>query len=456
MNLFLPSEESESSGFSNAFFNKAVHLLSEYIKIPTVNPPGNDRLGTRFLQKVLDENGLETRIIETSPGREALISSLPGSDPELKPLVLAGHIDVAPAEEDGWEIPPFSGLVKDGFIWGRGALDMKSMGIMELMAFLAVYHRQVPIKRGVTFLAIPDEENSGELGAKVIAEKHLAELDPALIINEGGYGLRNMMFNGVVFPIVIAEKLSLKVKLTALGAPGHSNQPGKDSAITRLVQGLAAVDKLKYPMEIHPIVKETLKRLAERKSFPESLLLKHPNNPLFRFLLNREFKKDSTLNAMIRNTICMTVLKAGEATNAIPDIAEAYLDLRLLPCTDFRDITRDIKKQVAPFTVSTEVINEPVPGEPTSFTSKAFSIIEEVLLEEVPDALVVPLLDIGGTDSKHFRPCGIPCYDIIPCIIDPEDLKRIHGINERISINNLKFGIRVMYNLICQLCNTDI
>jgi acetylornithine deacetylase/succinyl-diaminopimelate desuccinylase-like protein len=333
---------------------------------------------------------------------------------------------------------------------------MKGMVVMQLMAFLAVCHRDLPIKRGITFLALPDEENSGELGAKVIADTYLDVLDPAFIINEGGYGLKNMMFNGVVFPIVIAEKLSLKVRLTAHGPPGHSNQPGKASSITNLVDALAAVKTLQYPMIVDPIVRETLRRLAEKKSFPESYFLKHPDNPLVRSILNRAFKKDPAMNAMTRNTISMTVLKAGEATNAIPAKAEAILDLRLLPGTDYRDVLADIQKKVISYGVHAEVINEPVPGEPTPFDNKVFSIIEDVLKNEVPEALVVPLLDIGGTDSKHFRPHGIPCYDIIPIIINADDLKRIHGIDERISIENLKLGIRVMYELLNRLCREEL
>ncbi len=456
MNLEIFEPTGTKDEFSGLFYAEAVRLLSEYIKIQTLNPPGNDRGGARFLQKVLEDYGLETRIIETHPGREALLSSIPGSEPGLKPVVLAGHIDVVPADEDNWEIPPFSGTVKDGYIWGRGALDMKGMGIMELMAFLAVFHRKDPLKRGVSFLALPDEENAGEHGARVIAEKYLPELKPALMINEGGYGIRNMMFKGVVFPIVIAEKLSMKVKLTTKGNPGHSNQPGPESALTRLVDGLARINKLKYPMTIHPIVRETLKRLAGKKSFPESLILKHPNLPLLRGLLNKEFSGDSTLNAMTRNTICMTVVKAGEANNAIPGQAEACLDLRLLPGTDYHDIIKDIKKTVKGLDIEVKPLNEPIPAEPTSYKTNTFSILEEELLAEVPDALVMPLLDVGGTDSKHFRPHGIPCYDIIPCVIDPGDLKRIHGINERISIDNLKFGIRVLYRVLRRLCNEPV
>ena len=418
--------------------------------------PGNDRPGIEYLRAIFENNGMSPRTVETGPGREALICSIPGANPALKPVVLAGHVDVVPADEQGWAVPPFSGLVRDGFVWGRGALDMKGMLIMQLMAFLAIFHRKLPIKRGVSFLALPDEENSGEHGAKVIAQKFLDILNPAFMLNEGGYGLRNMMVPGVVFPIVVAEKLSVKVKLTARGFPGHSNRPVGDAAITRLAKALTALNNLQYPMQIDPVVKETLRRLAQRKPFPESLFLKNPENALVRLLLDRAFKKDATLNAMTRHTICATVLQAGRAANAIPASAEAILDLRLMPGSDYRDVLEDIAAKTDRYQVRVEAMSVPVPGGPTPFDSEAFAIIEEVLKKEVPGALVVPLLDIGGTDSKHFRPHGIPCYDIIPIVIEPEDLQRIHGANERIAVDNVKLGTRVVYQILLRACHAGL
>lgn len=455
MNHFNFSQDGDSSGFSEQFYTEVVRLLSEYIKIPTLNPPGNEREGAAFLSSVLEQSGLTPRLIETAPGRQALLCSIPGSDSRLKPVVLAGHMDVVPAEEEGWEVLPFSGEIRDGYIWGRGALDMKCMSIMELMAFLALHHRKIPIKRGLTFLALPDEENAGNLGARIIAERHLDEIDPGVIINEGGYGIRDMMFKGIVFPVVVAEKLSLRLRLTARGTAGHSNQPGKVSAVTRLIDGLSAIKKMSFPMTVHPIARETFRRLAGKKTFPESFLLRHPDAVFIRSLLEREFAKDSTLNAMVHNTLCITVLKAGEAPNAIPGVAQALLDIRMLPGTDYEAVISEITRRTAPFDINIDITTQPVPGKPTPYDSKAFSIIEEVLLEEDPDALVVPLLDVGGTDSKHFRPRGIPCYDIIPSILDPEDLKRIHGVNERISVENMKFGTRVMYKILGRMCNAE-
>lgn len=456
MNIFKHSNNGDSEGFTESFYEQAIKLLSEYIQIPTINPPGNDKEGILFLQNIFEQNNLKPTLYETVPDRFALSCSIPGSDPDLKPVVISGHVDVVPADNDGWDVPPFSGQIKDGFIWGRGALDMKNMGIMELMAFLTIFHRDIPLKRGLTYLALPDEEKSGEQGSKIFAEEYLQEINPEFIINEGSYGMKNLMYRGTIFSIAVAEKIEMKLRLTSRGTPSHGNTPGKDSAITKLITGLTRIKKMRYPMTIHPIVRDMFKRVAAQSPVHESIVLKHPDCIILKSLLNRELKKDTTMNALTRTTIAITVLRAGEALNSIPGIAEAFLDVRMLPGTEPDNVTSDIKKCVQGLGIDVDTVHLSVPGKPSSYTSPIFSLIEAVLKEEVPEALVVPTMEVGGTDSKYFRAKGIPCYDLIPCILEPEDLKRIHGENERLSLDNFRFGIRVMYKMLCRLCNADL
>jgi len=221
-NKIIDYGNSDDQDFPDAFYEKSVKILSEYISIKTVNPPGNEKPGVEFLQYILDQNELASKIYETAPGRFGLVAKIPGSDPDLKPVVIANHIDVVPADESEWDVAPFSGMVKDGYIWGRGALDMKGMGIMELMALLAIHKRQDQIKRGLVFLALPDEERAGKHGARVFAENHLDEINPAVVINEGGFGVKGMLFDGIVFAIDVTEKLQMKLKLTAT----ETSRPG--------------------------------------------------------------------------------------------------------------------------------------------------------------------------------------------------------------------------------------
>jgi acetylornithine deacetylase/succinyl-diaminopimelate desuccinylase-like protein len=186
------------------------------------------------------------------------------------------------------------------------------------------------------------------------------------------------------------------------------------------------------------------------------MILRHADSVFFRPLLNREFSKDKNLNAMTRNTISMTVLRAGEAPNAIPGRAEAVLDVRMIPGTDHQRVIRDIEDLVKACGASVEVIAPPFPGPDSPFRSKAFSVIEGILTGEFPGSLVIPFMDTGGSDSKHFRNKGIHCYGIMPVVLTEKELNTIHGVNERISVENLKLGVRLMHKILCALCDGDI
>ena len=448
-------ENSDTADFPAAFYETAVEILSNYLAIKTVNPPGNEKPGVEFLQYILDQNDLASKIYETAPGRWGISCSIPGISPDLRPIVMANHIDVVPADENEWEVPPFAGEIKDGYIWGRGALDMKGMAIMELMALLAIHHRRDPIKRGLVFLALPDEERAGKHGAAVFADEHLGNLNPALVINEGGYGVQGMLFDGIVFAIDVTEKMQMKLKLTARGRSGHGNQPPKVTAITRLISALNKIEALNCPFQIHPVVKESFQRLAGKKKFPESMVLKYCDKFPFSAVLNYQLRKDKTLKALTRNTISITILQAGSAPNLIPGTAEAILDIRLLPGENPQRFIKALQDLMLADGVETEILSDPLPGPVTSYKTKSFTLWEEILRQEFPDSLVIPLLDVGGSDSKHFRARNIPCYGLMPVVIDQHELGSVHGKNERLSIDNLRLGIRILYRYLTAICNIE-
>ena len=448
-------QNSDTTDFSAAFYETAVEILSKYIAIKTVNPPGNENPGVEFLQYILDQNGLASKIYETAPGRWGLSCSIPGISSDLQPIVMANHIDVVPADENEWEVPPFAGEIEDGYIWGRGALDMKGMAVMELMALLAIHHRRDPIKRGLVFLALPDEERAGKHGAAVFADEHLDNINPALVLNEGGYGVEGMLFDGIVFAIDVTEKLQMKLKLTARGQSGHGNQPPGATAITRLLSALNKIEALTCPYQIHPVVKESFQRLAGKKRFPESTLLKYCDKFPFNAILNHQISKDKTLKALTRNTISVTVLRAGSAPNLIPGTAEAILDIRLLPGENPQQFIKALQGLMQDDGVEIKILSDPLPGPITSYKARPFTLWEEILRQEFPESLVVPLLDIGGSDSKHFRARNIPCYGLIPVVIDQHELGTLHGKNERLSIKNLRLGIRILYRYLTAVCNLE-
>jgi len=447
--------ENDRCGFSGDLYNEATKILSKYIAIPTINPPGNEKPGAEYLIETLERFGLTAEYYETVPGRGAVICRMEGTDPSLKPVVFVNHIDVVPADELEWDVPPFSGEVIDGYIWGRGALDMKCMAVMQMMAMLAALHRKNTLRRGVVFLALPDEELNGWNGAHIVAERLLDDIRPGVIINEGGYGVENMVFKGIIFLNEVGQKTGMKLRLVARGDAGHGNAPPPDTAVTRLVSVLNRIACKKYPLTLEPAVRETFRTIAKQKKFPESFMLKNAAHPLIKPIINRELVTDKNMSALTRNTISITVMNAGEATNVIPGRAEAVLDVRVLPQFHPDDIVKEIRDMARADDVEVEVVLPAIPSPVTSFDTPLYRLMGDVLCEEVPDAVVAPFLNVGGTDSKHFRPRGIPCYGIVPVVITADDLATIHGKNERISIENLSMGIRVMYRMLLELANAE-
>ncbi|HDP80562.1 MAG TPA: M20/M25/M40 family metallo-hydrolase, partial [Spirochaetes bacterium] len=254
----------------------------------------------------------------------------------------------------------------------------------------------------------------------------------------------------------VTEKMSMKLRLTTHGRSGHGNQPPPETALTSLAEWITRIHGLKYPMDIHPAVREAFRRLAGRKKFPESLLLRFPDLFPFRALVGREMGSDPTMNALTRTTIAVTVLRSGEAYNVVPGRAEAVLDVRMIPGTDPEKVIADIRSLTPGADADIEILSPPEAGEATPFGTPAFQIIEEALLAAVPGALVVPFMDIGGSDSKHLRAKGVPCYGIIPAVITEEELGTIHGINERLSVENLCRGTEIMYSALLRLCNEGL
>jgi len=210
-----------------------------------------------------------------------------------------------------------------------------------------------------------------------------------------------------------------------------------------------------FPFRMHPVVQESFQRLAVKKHFPESFILRHGDKFPFSAILSRQFSKDKTLNALTRNTISITVLQSGSTPNLIPGRAEAILDVRMLPGEDPQAVIKILEQAVAADNIAFEILSAPLPGPVTSFREKPFVLWEDILQQEVPGCLVVPLMDVGGSDSKHFRAKDVPCYGLTPVIIDQDEMSTVHGKNERVSIQNLHLGIRILYRYLLELCNLE-
>jgi acetylornithine deacetylase/succinyl-diaminopimelate desuccinylase-like protein len=429
--------------------DEAVEILRSYIRINTTNPPGNEMEAARYLEGILRKEGVETIIYEPVPLRANLMAVITGKKKD-RPLILLNHMDVVPAESDKWSLDPFGGIIKDGYIYGRGAIDMKAKGVAELMALLLLKRYQIPLKRDVIFLATADEEVGGRWGVKWMLEREPHLKEAACVLNEGGCILVREDGELDHYEIATAQKVVAQFMVKARGRTGHGSMPHQDSATVKLIRVLNRLTEWETPLEVIPLVKEYFFNLtkvegadnvAEYRDIEEAL-----RDPVF----TKAFIANPQYNAMVRNTLTPTILKAGQKINVIPSEAKAAFDCRILPGTSsktffarLREIIGDNEIAITPLP---EFENNPLPPSPTN--NELYNAIERVAQSKDPGCIVTPFLITGATDSRFFREIGIPCYDFSPFRLRQEDLKLVHGHNERISVENLGFASEVIFEIV--------
>jgi len=435
----------------NAVGDEAAQLLSGYLKIKSLNPPGDERETAVYLSKLLKERGLESRQYSSGETRMNLLSRLPG-DGSKKAILLYNHMDVVEVDRERWTCDPFGGEIRDGYVWGRGALDMKGMGIMQLLALDLLKRHQPNRTRDIIFLSAADEEKGGQFGAQWMIENQWPEVEAEFNWDEGGFGLRDLFGPQPVFTVAVAEKKALWVKLIAHGQPGHGGMPHDNNAAIILMTALQHVLKLNSQYELNPVTQAMFRKVAENMAFPKSFLLKNLGNPLVFRLALPALRSNGTISAMLRDTVSITVLKAGAKENVIPETAEATLDIRLLPDHTTAAFLESLKKLIGDERVEIEVIMAPLDAKTTDTGSEFFQTLSAVLCELAPGSLTAPMLTPGGTDSSHFRGRGVNCYGLVPVIIDPGEIARFHGNDERISVENLKLGTQIIYEVLSRMC----
>lgn len=423
----------------NQATSEATGLLREYLRIDTSNPPGHEALAVEFLAGILSADGIPVDIAESAPGRSNLIAHL---GPPTGRVCLLNHTDVVPVERHYWEVDPFGGEVRDGVIWGRGALDMKGMGILELMVFLLLKRQGVPLARGVTFLAAADEEAGSAFGIGWLAEHRPEWLDADLVINEGAYGLTGrQMKDAIVFQVAPAEKVPLWVKLTVRGRPGHGSVPHGDNCADHLVRALERVSRWSHQLRVTPVMRAHMEALESagvvRSSKERDILSSAERNP--------------ALRARLGNTVSLTTIHTGIKVNVIPAEASATLDCRLLPDVDSDQFLADLAANIDDSRVQLEVLNR-YEGAESPLDVEFVRVVRSVITDMVEGAKFAPEMTSGFTDSRIYRKLGIPAYGFVPCLVSPEELAGIHGHNERISVENLRLGMQVLYEVVRRMC----
>ncbi len=436
----------------------AARLLSDLIRIDTSNPPGNETEACGFLEGKLAGMGLEPEILEPEPGRGNIVARLKAEEPEGPGVLLLSHLDVVPAVAADWDVDPFSGLIKDGEVWGRGALDCKNATAIELTALrLFIEQGHVP-KRDIVIAATADEEAGGIKGVGWLAENHFEKIEAGFGVNEGGgYGIP--VRGREVFLCQSAEKAVCWLILRARGEPGHASMPPEDSAMNRLVSALNAVLSHEEPIRIADTIRAVTEKVSREFGPQAGLLLRIVMmEGILRRMLPRikDAERRRMLHAILHNTIAVTMVQGGEKINVIPARAHATLDCRLIPGYSAEQMKEKIQQIVKPYDVDVELIGSSE-GTEMDVDSEFYGAIEEVLKGLRPKAVMVPYLMPGGTDGRYLVAKGMKVYGFIPLLLTQEKgrdaIRRVHGINERISVRNLEFGTRLLYEMLVRFCS---
>ena len=432
-------------------------FLSDLIRINTTNPPGNETAAAKYLAEQLGKDGFKCEIFESRPDRGSVITRLKGTG-EKPSLLLLSHLDVVAADAERWSVDPFGGVVKDGFVWGRGALDMKGMVAIEVLVLKLLKRKGVKLKGDVVLAATADEEQGGLSGADYLLRNYPEKVFAPYVLNEGG-GLAISTRNGYVFTVQTAEKGILWFKVKAKGIPGHGSMPNvADNAIMRMNKVISKLGNYRSKVSLVPTVKSFLSEIArEDPVLQEPLTQLLANTELSDHILDELAKTSPQLaeeiRPRLRMTVTPTIISGGVKENVIPSECETVFDCRILPGQESAQaigLIKELLDEVDSEKLMLESLQVQEPSESTAETS-LYSVISEVLREFEPNCGVAPMLATGGTDSRFFRRKGSVCYGFQPMY--PEEssekvVKREHGIDERISVENLVFGTSVLYETV--------
>ena len=426
---------------------QAVELLRSYLRINTSNPPGNEIEATTFLARHLDEAGIPYEVIESAPGRANLYARLRGDGSRGGGIILLHHMDVVPVDESAWTVDPFSGVVLNEFIYGRGALDSKAYGAVQLSTFMALHRAGIPLGRDIIFLATADEEAGGRLGAGYLVKNRPDLLEGAeFVLTEGGgaseFGGRSVHF------VEVSQKTPLWLRLRVTGPSGHGAKPLRDSSVNRLVRALERVRIYRGEIKLVPAVAEVLRARASYLVDPavaeafrniESSI----EDPAFLMALVEE------MEPLLRNTISITVLDGSPNINIIPTEASADLDCRLLPGEDpqrfiatLADVIDDPGIAIEPLLV--------VDAAESRTGTPLWRALEATARAKDPEAILVPNVIAGFTDSHYFRELGLVAYGWTPFVSSPRE-GPAHGADERMLVANVKRGPSILQDLLVRL-----
>jgi acetylornithine deacetylase/succinyl-diaminopimelate desuccinylase-like protein len=408
-----------------------VALLGEYVRIDTSNPPGDCRAAAELLCRVLVENGLTPIAFGARPEKPNVLCHIGGT--EEPALVLIHHMDVVPARAEEWSVPPFSGEIRDGWIYGRGTLDTKGLGVAHLCAAIAAA-KSGRLGRKLYFVANADEEVGGGEGAEYFIRHLPVSFGRAYGMNEGGVGVRDIFGPGKFFLVNMWEKGPLWLKLSASGRAGHGSRPSAKDATARLAQAMARIASFRSPARMTDPVREMLRvlfALGRIRLDPDAL----KGGPEDAAALEEFAKEFPETDPLLRNTFAITTLAAGFKPNVIPMLAEGTVDCRILPGEDPERVAAQVREMVRELDISVQTtFSERPSGSPRG---PLFDAVSDAVRAVHPDAVVLPYMSTGFTDSRFFRSIGVETYGLMPLLMAREDMGRIHGVDEKIPVEGI-------------------
>jgi acetylornithine deacetylase/succinyl-diaminopimelate desuccinylase-like protein len=433
----------------NKYADLAVDWEQQYLRIDTTNPPGNESRAAAFFKKIFDQEGIENRIFDYAPNHSNLWAKLPHtSEIAKRPIILLNHMDVVTSDASHWTQPVFSANIVDGAIYGRGAQDMKSEGLAQLMVMVLLKREKIGLDRDVIFLAVADEEVDGSGTDWMIANQRELLGNAEYLINEGG---ENINENGKVqfMGIDVGEKTPFWLRVIAHGRAGHGSRPDPDSAPNRLLRALDRIVSYHTPMKVLPVVDEFLRQLAPAQTAERKKYFSNPSQYIQDNKFQRIIENDESLNYLFRNTMTLTMFGGSQQTNVIPPEAWANIDVRLLPGEDPQAFLESIRK----------VVNDPnVTVEPQSkefrvanfspTNTELYDAFRKVTAHYFPGTLVLPRLTSGYNEEQRYRPLGMNAYGFNPYTATEAENNTQHGDDERIRVEEVRRGFQVLYDVV--------
>jgi acetylornithine deacetylase/succinyl-diaminopimelate desuccinylase-like protein len=428
-------------------YERPVELLQNLVRFDTTNPPGNEAACISYINKVLTGAGFETLILAHDEARPNLVTRLAGNG-QAPPLLMYGHVDVVTTEDQAWTHPPFEGKLVDGYVWGRGTLDMKGAVAMMMAALMRAKAEGLSLPGDVVLALVSDEEAGGDYGARYLVENHAGLFEGVrYAIGEAG-GFTFPIGEARLYPIMVAEKQSCWMKATVRGRGGHGAMPVRGEAMAKLGQLLQKLDRHRLPVHVTPPARQMIETIASVLPPVQRLILRQVLNPVLTDrLLDLLGPMAEILDPLLRNTVSPTVLHGSTKVNVIPSEVALELDGRLLPGYTAGDMLSELRDLLGNEVELTVIRHEPGPSEPDM---GLFDTLAAILREADPGSTPGPLLLSAVTDARHFSRLGIQTYGFTPIKMPPElsYWQLAHAADERVPVDGLRFGIEAIYKLL--------